>query len=340
MASLPPLRASVALAAYAEPLLEGRRAIVFGDASSGLAEQLLERGARLVHVYDADAPRLAEAAARNGSRNVAFAPLAEGGLAVREGAFDVAFIENLSAFEDVSEVLRHAKRALSPRGALLAAAPNPEARLRLLAEPAPASTALDYYALYDAASATFAEVRMLGQAPFVGYAVVDFAPEGEPAPSFDAGFVPGGAEEPEWFIALCSEREVRLDEFALIELPFRATRERERPATREPARELAPMRAELAELRAELERREAWITQVEARAEAADTRADQAQAELEERRAAVDAAVERARGAEASARDAEARGRAAAGLRAELETRRARGQKLVDERVGLGARAR
>ena len=81
---------------------------------------------------------------------------------------------------------------------------------------------LDYYALYDAVAAQFPHVRMLGQMPFVGYALADFGTEREPEPTFDSGFVPGGAEEPEWFIALASEHPTRLDEFAVIQLPFRA----------------------------------------------------------------------------------------------------------------------
>ncbi len=297
MADLPTLRASIALAAYGEPLIEGRRVIVFGDASSPLAEQLLERGARLVHVYDPDAMRLAEAATRNTSRNIAFAPLAETGLAVREGAFDVAVIENVAAFADVSSLLKRARKALSARGALLAATPNPEVRTRLLTEPLPTTTALDYYGLYDAVAAEFEQVRMLGQTPFVGYSVVDFAPDGEPEPSFDAGFVPGGAEEPEWFVALAAQHTVRLDDFEIVQLPFRAAlespaRPRERAPVVAPAPvvmpppapvvDVAPLRAELAALRTELEHRDAWIAQLEARAEAADNRSDEMQAELDQ----------------------------------------------------------
>ncbi len=317
MPDTPPLRASIALAAYAEPLVEGRRAVVFGDASARLAEHLLERGARLVHVYDTDATRVAEAATRNTSRNISYAPLGEGGAAVRDGAFDLAIVENLAAATDPAQLLKRVRRALSPRGAALVVSENPDVRVQLLPELEQAGQNIDYYGLYDAVALEFEQVRMLGQTPFVGYAVVDFAADGDPAPTLDSGFVPGGAEEPEWFIALASQEAVELDEFSVIQLPFltavgagksrkledqlRAARAAERHA-RERMAELetdnerlrADQRSrkveradtgELDKLRSELEQRDAWISQLEARAATADARADESQSELEQARA-------------------------------------------------------
>jgi len=82
--------------------------------------------------------------------------------------------------------------------------------------------ALDYYALYDITKAEFEHVRMLGQAPFVGYVIADFAPEGTPEPSLDTAFLPGGAEEPELFIAVASQKPVSLEAFAVVQLPYRS----------------------------------------------------------------------------------------------------------------------
>ena len=81
---------------------------------------------------------------------------------------------------------------------------------------------LDYYALYDAVKSEFEHVRMLGQAPFVGYVIADFAPEGTPEPSLDTAFLPGGAEEPELFIAVASQKPVELEAFAVVQLPYRS----------------------------------------------------------------------------------------------------------------------
>ena len=310
------VRPSVALVAYAEPVLDGRRVVVFGDSSSGLAEQLLERGARLVHVYDPDVSRVAEAATRNASRSVSIAPLSETGFAVRDGAFDVGLVEDLTLTGPAHSVLKRLRRALSPRGVALVAAPNPEVKTRLLSSGPIIDGALDYYQLYDAVAAEFQHVRMLGQTPFVGFAVVDFAAGTAPEPSLDTAFVTGGAEEPEWFVALGSSFPLRLDEFAVVQLPMgsislgerdaQAEVElgRARDAERRARSRMAELEVDVGELRArqrgletrqpdvvevielrdELARRDKWIAELEARASVADARADEAQAELDDLR--------------------------------------------------------
>src|SRR5450432_2752827 len=257
------LEPSIALAAYAEPLAANRRVLVFGSALGALSLQLLERGARAVHVCDPDAVRVAEAAARNRSTQITFSTLADSDLSVRDGAFEVALIENLGAFNALS-ILKKVHRALAPRGVAVVACPNPDAAFPLLRASNPSATALDYYALYDAVAAEFEHVRMLGQTPFVGYAIADFSASGEPEPALDTSFVPGGAEEPDSFIALASNHEVRLDEFSVIQLPTRRMLGSvERPKRVERA-EPAPA-AVKADAR-ELARLKTWAAELEARA--------------------------------------------------------------------------
>jgi hypothetical protein len=306
----PSFQPSAALAAYAEPLVLGHAVIVFGDAGSGVGERLLQRGARTVHIYDRNAARAAEALARNTSNRVTIAALGDGGVALREAAFDVALVEDLGAVGDSAGLLRSLRRALSARGVALIATPNPDVRVRLLPSqpPSAASVAFDYYGLYDAVSEQFEHVRMLGQTPFVGYAVVDFAPEEEPSPTLDTDFVSGGAEQPEWYVALAASRPQSLSEFMLVQLPFEsavsgsASRRLEeqlhaaQASERRARSRVADLEAECAKLRAArapepeasheslykaLEQRDNWIAQLEARALTADTRADEAQAELD-----------------------------------------------------------
>ncbi|HEX4340381.1 MAG TPA: hypothetical protein VH062_30945 [Polyangiaceae bacterium] len=215
------LSPSIVLAAYAEQLFDGRRVVVFGDSTASVAEELVERGARTVLVYDEEASRAAVAAGQNRSKQISIAPLDDADLAVRDGAFDVAFIEDLSSFAHPETLLRRVRKALSTRGTAIVASPNPEARVALLPRTsgARARSPLGYYELYDAVSAEFDEVRMLGQTPFVGYAVVDFAPDGEPDVSIDSGLVPGGSEEPEWFVALAGRERVECDPVGIVQLP-------------------------------------------------------------------------------------------------------------------------
>lgn len=263
------IQATIALSAYAESLIEGRRVLVFGDARGGLAERLVERGARLVHVYDPDPARVAEAATRNSARLVTVAPLLDAGLALRDGAFDVAIIENLSALlaSGVTAPMKKLVRALSARGVALIATPNPDATERLVTSEQPEPGGLDYYALYDVVAAEFEHIRMVGQAPFVGYALADFSAGADPTPSFDTTFLPSGAEEPELFVAVASREPVALDEFLVVQLPLRALGRHDRRGRLEQAlgaarraeqtarERAAKLEAENLELTAQLRRR-------------------------------------------------------------------------------------
>jgi hypothetical protein len=353
MPAFRPIGPSLALAAYAESLIVGRRVIVFGDACSPLAEALLERGARLVHVCDPDPARVAEGAARNTSSSVTYESLGEGGLGVREGAFDVAIVENLGALAEVDGVLRRVKRALSSRGVALVASPNPDAKTRLLRDTS-SGPIPDYYRLYDQVASEFAEVRMVGQAPLVGYTVADFAPDGEPSPTFDTGYVQNGAEEPEWFVAVASQAPVTHAEFVVVELPAEDVLEmasssgleqqlEQAQETELRARErIAELEAELDQqpepqpredervlgLTAELDKRDRWIRALEARADTADARADTAESELETLR-------ERARQAETEQHALTGQVR---DLEHQLVEQRARAGKLGDELAAKDAR--
>lgn len=194
---------------------------VLGDASLGIGELFLERGARLVHVFDRDAGRAAEAAARH-----AATPHARGGrvqfsafvddLAVRHGAFDIAIVPDLSLMADLANTVRIAKRLVPPAGLAVFAAPNPDAERWLLPPSQAVGDAPGYYELYDLIAAEFSEVRMLGQAPFVGYTIVDFA-AADPEASIDTSSL-AEAEVPEWYVAVASERPLDLASYAVVEV--------------------------------------------------------------------------------------------------------------------------
>ena len=315
MVVMPSMLPSVAIAAFAEKLIEGRRAIIFGSATHTLWEKALERGARLVHVCDPDPVRLSEAAARNTSPLVSFAPLSNhASLALRDGSFDLGIIDNLSSLEDPTSTIRLLRRALSPRGLCFITAPNPDVREPLLPDLSTVRHSLDYYTLYDVVRSEFPVVRMLGQMPFVGYSMAELAPLDNPEPTLDAGFVTGGTEEPEWFVAAASAHPFEIEAFTVIQIPvsdvlnhssgrqmreqLRASRNAERSAVERLARleaqqlevqlraaevrNQAELSGQIAQLKQELSRKENWITSLEARAAAADARSDDAEHQLEE----------------------------------------------------------
>ena len=323
------LSSGAVLAAFAESLVEGRRVVVLGSALSPTPRLLLERGARLVHVCDPAPLRVAEALRRPSIQGLSISTLNDDEVAAREGAVDLVLVEHLGAF-DARSVVEKAKNLLAVRGVALFVTPNREARRPLLPPAEPAAAPLDYYALYDLVKAEFEVVRMLGQAPFVGYAVVDFAPDVEPEPVVDSDFVPRGSEEPELFVAVAARYRPSLPGHALVQLPLESVLLHAAPAER-------PVRPERAapppELVRKLEQQETWIRELEARAATADERADLAEDELEtlrERLASEQDAAERlaantaqqasefarrgeaaARQADVTARDAEASARQA-----------------------------
>jgi hypothetical protein len=286
---------SVALSAYAEAWINGAKVVVFGDASSALAERLVERGARHVQVYDVDAARAAEASAASTVKQIAYAALDLAGSALRDGHYDVGIVEDLGlAKGNTKALLEPLERALSRRGLALICSRNPDVSAPLIAAPALSrEAALGYYDFYDAVSQHFEEVRMLGQAAFVGYAIADFSATDASDVRLDTALLPGGAEEPEWFLALASALPVSPDAFSVIQLPLadldlaargeRAAINEAAPAAVDVA---ALARAESAEaqvaaLQAELKKREEWMAGLESRATTADQRADEMQAELD-----------------------------------------------------------
>jgi hypothetical protein len=329
---------SSVVAAFAQTFVEGRKVVVFGDCTSGLAERLVERGARLVHVYDSDLTRVAEAAARGTTNNIAYAPLGQSGVAVRDGAFDVGIIENLALVDDAAALMRRLRRALAARGVAFVITPNTDVDPILLPGVEQSDSAPSYYDLYEIVSREFDEVRMVGQTPFVGYALADFTPGVPDEFSIDTGFVKGGAEEPEWYIAVASHFPVTIDPYHVVQL--QATGVIEASAPRD-SRELEVANETIAQLqkkltkgrsdgserellvrtKAELDKRDAWVAELESRAAAADARADAAEdkAEAAKKRSTFD----RAEAERASARIAE--------LEASLTSAEQRAKDLVSQ---------
>jgi SAM-dependent methyltransferase len=215
-----PLHPATTLVPWLEDLVQGRRIAVLGDTTIGLVESLADRGARLVHGYDPDAARAVEAAARSGriaAPRPVFAALSDD-LGIRDGAFDVVVVPDLAALADASEAIRRIRRMLSPTGVAIIASRNPDAPRWLVRAGAVVQSGPSYYDLYDLVSLQFPEVKMLGQAPFVGYAIVDFAAD-EPEVTVDATLL-DEPEAPEWYVVVASDRRLEVESYALVELPL------------------------------------------------------------------------------------------------------------------------
>jgi SAM-dependent methyltransferase len=202
-----------ALCVYAEPLVAGSRVAVFGDATLGLGERLLALGARVVHVYDPNAARAATTAT-HAPRALTIAPLPVGDFEVRDGAFDLALVIELSELAPPNQALARIRRLLSPTGTALV-----RTRARVTGHREGAAPLLDYYELYDLVAMQFPHVRMVGEVPWAGVALAELGQDGDdPGVSVDTDLV-SEAIPPDAFIAIASQEDVRLAPYALIQVP-------------------------------------------------------------------------------------------------------------------------
>lgn len=318
---------ALAVGSYSEALVRGKRVAILGDSTLPLAEQLLSRGARLVHVYDNHVGRVSVALAKRaqGGRSPVVVSILAEDLGVRDGAFDVVIVPDLPLFgDDLNEIIRKARRLVSPLGVVVIASPNPEAERFLALPPAFRESAPSYYDLFDAVSLHFADVRMLGQAPFVGYAIVDFS-DADPNVSVDTSLLEE-PEAPEWYIAVASDRPQAIDSYSLVAVPLAtiAAAMPDEHATIQPPPfidpsegdvELADARARIAALSAENERlreSQSILARVEQQASDATARASSLEVRVTEAAAESAAATLRVHGFErrieelsAALRDAE-----------------------------------
>lgn len=215
-----------ALLVYAEPLASGAYAVVVGDAESSVAEQLLEIGARSVHVFDPDARRAASAS-RSAPRGVTVHALAAD-LEVRDGAFDLAVVPDLSLLEDPTRTLGRLRRAVAARGAVVAMA-------RVRSDDAPANDdtvkpfaaevgdgSLEYAELYELFANEFEDVLLAGVVPFRGVVFAQLGTDDDaPAVSVDTRLASGDA--PEIFVVVArnanDDEQTALDPYAIVQLP-------------------------------------------------------------------------------------------------------------------------
>jgi hypothetical protein len=303
-----------ALAVYAESLAAGANALVFGDASLGLAEQLLELGARSVQVWD-PLPASARSAVPGAPAPVvvrsysAFEPTTRGAA--------LAIVPDLGLFDDPALLVARVRDAVGAEGVALIAAENAEA------PESGSPRTFDYYELFDLVAGDFASVRMVAELPFEGVAFVTLGESDDaPAVSVDPTLA-DGERAPLAFIAVASQSETDLDPYAIVELPPSEEADEEEadeeeadeeleleeivapgPSAEEEAERLrilesleSRVRAEVdraAELEATLALREREMTQLSAHAEGVAERARAAAAAMEPMAARLDRAELRA----------------------------------------------
>jgi chromosome segregation ATPase/SAM-dependent methyltransferase len=202
---------------YLQSFLERQRVLVLGQAESSSADALARQGIRRAVFIDSVESRIERARRGSNSRRVEFlaGPLER--VALVEDSFDVAIIEDFGAVKDRTRVLAAAKRGLTPQGLLVACVPNPDAPDGFVPNK---NAQLGYYEFYGQLADSFPQVRMVGQCPFVGFALVDLGVDDPESRVFDDSLLHDGSEDAEYFVALCSREPIKTDPFAVVQVPL------------------------------------------------------------------------------------------------------------------------
>lgn len=199
-----------ALAIYAEALVARGVIAVLGDASAGVGELLVRLGARAVYLWDPDEQR-ALGQADLAPRGVTVRPLVREDLVRRD--FDLVIVPDLAIFDDPGGLLADVRRMVGEEGAALVAAPNREVA------GAGAATAFDYYELFDVVAQEFDYVRMIAQLPFRGVTLAELGDDADTGAGVSVDTQLGEeATAPDVFVALASQRDVRLDPYSIVQL--------------------------------------------------------------------------------------------------------------------------
>lgn len=198
-----PRLADLAFVTYLAPLFNGRRVAVVGSTSGDLARRVRLLGAHTVVSFGGVGEDLAVRA------------LTPGALASFHGRLDVILVPDASAVPSLVAVLDEARRALGSDG-LVALGADPQDSPRPLESFDRSGP--DYSSLVSLCTERFAEVRVAGRGPFVGY---QLAALDEPATgvSLDTRLIDGDPPRPEGFIALASDSPIALDPLAVVQIP-------------------------------------------------------------------------------------------------------------------------
>lgn len=188
----------LALASHVEPLARGRLVLFVGDPESAAAARLTQVAAR-VEVLS-KGPRQRPSRSGRGT----FRALADG------RRWDLVWLADGTSLANEPSQLRDLAEALTPRGAAL-----------LVVD----AGAVAYEEFYAALRSAFERVRMLGQAPFAGHAIVDFASNRSAAAPYlddtllDDTLVDDTHRQPARYVAVCGPTDVVLEPWAIVQVP-------------------------------------------------------------------------------------------------------------------------
>ena len=163
---------------------------------SDLEPALRDLGARSVHVHDFD----------------------DGEIEVRDGAFDLAIIPDLSAIQNPTAAIRRLRRVVDGQGAVVAMGRADTGNdVDEDAFPALGPARITYAELYDLFALQFETVVMSGVLAFEGIVFAELGADEDVSVSVDARLAPPAA--PGVFVVVASRDPRELDPYAIVQVP-------------------------------------------------------------------------------------------------------------------------
>ena len=191
----------LALATWLDTVVRDRRVLWLGDAAIEVADRLAA-SARSVLVLAKHPPPKRESQ-RHAARISALKP---GPLSFRPGSFDIIVVPDLAEVElDDDDRIGELRDVVGDEGAIVAATP--------------ADDGIGYDRTYELFADRFRRVRMVGQVPFAGRALVDFAAVEEDYDVTFDGSLAGDEQRAERWVVVASSEPLSLDAYCVVQLP-------------------------------------------------------------------------------------------------------------------------
>ena len=206
---------------YLVDLLPGRRVLEVGCGVGDGAQFLADHGAGQVVGVDRSEASIAEARARHRQINLEFRCEELGSIELDDGSFDSVFVPDGIDVLRRSSVLGELRRLLTPGGYLVLCGQSADRR----GSPGGAS----FYEFRERLERFFPPVRMVAQAPFVGFSLVEFAGSfaGRDEPLLETHLdtslmeMAGGEPEAIDYVAVCGGPTGRARGYAVVQVPER-----------------------------------------------------------------------------------------------------------------------
>ncbi len=208
------------------PFLGGRRVLDLGCGEGRGAAWLAAGRSREVVGVDEDAELTSHAERTLGRPGLSFVEAGSAALPFSDRSFDAALVMDGELLQaGLSEAVTELKRVLAPGGFVAIALDNPARKaLPVSGESGGAPGDGTGHGLFAALRRRFARVRLIGQAPVIGFLFGDLAaPDGGwSAPSLSVDLLDGDVGEQDAWMALCWDDGASAPGFdpTLVRLPF------------------------------------------------------------------------------------------------------------------------